>query len=78
MLQVAFDHADPSIFTVLTCPSQIPGSPLDRLHACHALCHVVAKCHVEPLLRLCSMPLMGSHPAYSLGRSNRLGSACSE
>ena len=25
LLQVAFDHADPSIFTVLTCPSHIPG-----------------------------------------------------
>lgn len=24
---VAFDHADPSVFTVLTCPSPLPGAP---------------------------------------------------
>lgn len=28
MNAVAFDHADPSIFTVLTCPSAIPGTAL--------------------------------------------------
>ena len=28
MNAVAFDHADPSIFTVLTCPSTTPGDPL--------------------------------------------------
>ena len=27
MNAVAFDHPDPSIFTVLTCPSAIPGGP---------------------------------------------------
>ena len=30
---------------------------------------VSAQCHVEPLLRICSMLLMGSHPATSLGSS---------
>lgn len=34
---VAFDHPDPSIFTVLTCPSPIPGNrirPWFRLMSC--------------------------------------------
>ena len=33
--------------------------------------HVIAHCHVKPLLRICSMLLVGSHPAYSLGCSNQ-------
>ena len=28
MNSVSFDHADPSIFTVLTCPSEKPGTAI--------------------------------------------------
>ena len=31
---VAFDHADPSIFTVLTCPSPVPGARITSAPAC--------------------------------------------
>jgi homogentisate 1,2-dioxygenase len=39
---VAFDHADPSIFTVLTCPSPWPGQHTWHSHPLwRAPCHVV-------------------------------------
>ena len=40
MNSVAFDHPDPSIFTVLTCPSAIPGKA-----CCH--CSSTVLCHLN-------------------------------
>lgn len=39
---VAFDHPDPSVFTVLTCPSAVPGAMGCSLGGSAGNCHNAA------------------------------------